>query len=149
MPDRYQARELRRNSTPAERTLWQRLRGRKLDGLKFLRQHPLGPFVADFCCRDRRIVVEVDGEVHDGAQQTARDQNRDAYLRSQDYVVLRFSNEQILSDTESVLKQISTAAHTAPPHWLRSRIKDEHAKPSNSPSPGEGGREGAGEGAGG
>jgi hypothetical protein len=64
-------------------------------------------------------------------------------------VVLRFSNQQILSDIESVLKKISTAAHIAPPHWLRSRAEEKSARPSNSPSPGEGGREGAGEGAGG
>jgi very-short-patch-repair endonuclease len=120
--DRYQARELRRNSTPAEKILWQRLRGRRLHDLKFLRQHPVGPFVVDFCCRDRRLIVELDGEIHEKEQQHAYDEKRDAYLRSQDYVVLRLPNEQVLSDIDSALKQISNAAHIAPPHWLRSIV---------------------------
>ena len=130
--DRYQARELRRNATPAERSLWQRLRGRKLHDLKFLRQHPIGPFVVDFCCRDRRLIVELDGEVHAGKQQRAYDEQRDAYLRGQDYVVLRLPNEQVLSDIDSALKQISNAAHIAPPHWLRSRVKDKQEGASGS-----------------
>ncbi len=134
--DRYQARELRRNSTPAERSLWQRLRGRKLHDLKFLRQHPIGPFVVDFCCRDRRLIVELDGEVHEKEQQRAYDEQRDAYLRSQDYVVLRLPNEQILGDIDSALKQISNAAHIAPPHWLRSRVQDKQESASGSASAG-------------
>jgi very-short-patch-repair endonuclease len=133
---------LRKNLTPAERALWQRLRGRKLHGLKFLRQHPIGPFIADFCCRDRRLIVEVDGEVHEKEQQGAYDVSRDTYLRNQDYVVLRIPNEQILRNIDSVLKQISTAAHISPPHWFRSQIRDEQKSASSSPPADEGGRKG-------
>ncbi|HEV7784341.1 MAG TPA: endonuclease domain-containing protein [Thermoanaerobaculia bacterium] len=64
--DKTLARTLRKSATPAEKVLWERLRDRQLVNLKFLRQVPIGPFVADFCCRDRRLIVELDGEVHDG-----------------------------------------------------------------------------------
>ena len=174
---RQRARELRRDQTPAEKILWEQLRDRRLHGLKFLRQYPIGPFIADFCCRDRRIVVELDGEVHEGEQQQAYDQDRDAHLQGHHYVVLRFSNQQVFDDLDSVLKKISNATHIAPPPWLRPRAQEDrktpsnslspreedrkttsnslspgeedHKTPSNSPSPGEGGREGTGEGAGG
>ena len=125
------------------------LRGRRLHGLKFLRQYPVGPFIADFCCRERRIIVELDGEIHEREQQYAYDKDRDNYLRGNNYVVLRFSNDQVFEDLDSVLKRISNAIHTAPPPWLRPRIPEKRTDTSHSPSPGEGGREGTGEGAGG
>ena len=115
------ARMLRRSATPAEKALWQRLRGRQLAKLKFLRQVPIGPFIADFCCRDLRLVVELDGEIHSTAQEVARDQERDAYLKGHNYIVLRFPNEQVLSDIESVLHRISDVALTAPSPWHRSK----------------------------
>jgi very-short-patch-repair endonuclease len=145
--DKTLARALRKSATPAEKVLWERLRGRQLVNLKFLRQVPIGPFVADFCCRDRRLIVELDGEIHDGDQQTARDHGRDAYLQGQDYVVLRFPNEQVFSDIESVLREICDVTLMAKPHWNRSSVSKSKAQPSSrSPSsPGEGGAEGAGE----
>jgi type I restriction enzyme R subunit len=112
---------LRRSATPAEKALWERLRGRQLATLKFLRQVPIGPFVADFCCRDLRLVVELDGEVHSTAQEVVRDQERDAYLKGHNYIVLRFPNEQVFSDIESVLRRICDAALTAPSPWQRSK----------------------------
>jgi len=136
------ARELRQNATPAEKVLWERLRDRQLVSLKFLRQVPIGPFVADFCCRDRRLVVELDGEVHATDQQSARDQGRDAYLQGHDYVVLRFSNEQVLTDIESVLRRISDVALMATPHWHRSADRSKSKTRLSSPSPGEGGGRG-------
>ena len=119
--DKTLARALRRSATPAEKALWERLRGRQLAELKFLRQVPIGPFVADFCCRDLRLVVELDGEVHSTAQEVARDQERDAYLQGHNYIVLRFPNEQVLSDVESVLRRICEVALTAPSPWQRSQ----------------------------
>ncbi len=115
---RDKVRELRRNPTPTERILWERLRDRRFHGLKFVRQYPIGPFIADFCCRDRRIIVELDGEVHEGEQQRAHDKARDAYLQGQHYVILRFSNQQVLDDLDAVLKRISNASHTSPSPWL-------------------------------
>lgn len=117
---RYLARDQRRNATAAEKALWERLRGRRLQGLKFLRQHPIGPFIADFCCRDRRLIVEVDGGIHSTEQQSARDAERDAYLRGQNYIVLRFSNEEVLTDLHSVILQIARAACEDLPTWSRS-----------------------------
>ena len=116
---RYRVRELRRQATEAEKILWERLRNRRLQGLKFQRQLPVGPFVADFCCRDRRFIVEVDGEVHSTAQQTARDEGRDAYLRGQSYIVIRFTNAEIFNDLETVLRKIAIAAYQAPSTWHR------------------------------
>jgi len=78
---RDRARELRREMTPAEAALWKLLRGRLLAGLKFRRQHPVGPFYADFACVERRVVVEVDGETHLGRE--ADDEARSAYLRTE------------------------------------------------------------------
>jgi len=113
------AQSLRRNATEAERVLWERLRGRKLQGLKFLRQFPIGPFIADFCCRDRRLIVELDGEVHESDQQTARDAERDAFLKAQNYVILRFPNQRVLEDPESVLRDIAITVWKTPPPWIR------------------------------
>ena len=111
---RHRVRELRRNATEAEKVLWERLRGRRLQGLKFQRQFPIGPFVADFCCRERRVLVEADGEGHETGSQVARDRERDAYLRGQSYIVLRFTNDEILTDLENVLRKIAITAYQSP-----------------------------------
>ena len=101
------ARELRRETTPAERLLWARLRNRQLQGRKFRRQHPLGRFVVDFCCPAERLVVEVDGEVHEGQEE--EDEARTAVLESYGYTVLRFLNQAVIQDVEGVLKAIARA----------------------------------------
>ena len=103
------ARELRRETTPAERLLWARLRNRQLQGRKFRRQHPLGRFVVDFCCPAERLVVEVDGEVHEGQEE--EDEARTAVLESYGYTVLRFPNQAVIQDVEGVLKAIARAIH--------------------------------------
>ncbi len=102
------ARLHRRAMTPAEYTLWQALRDRRLNGLRFRRQHPLGPFIVDFCCPQRRLIVELDGAVHDN--QAEYDATRTEQLAAYGYRVIRFRNEAVLSDRESVLKQIAAAA---------------------------------------
>lgn len=76
-------------------------------GQKFRRQCPISRYIADFCCKELRLVVEVDGEVHEDEAQIAHDQNRDAYLRSLDYEVLRFSNQQVLGNVDEVLAEIT------------------------------------------
>jgi type I restriction enzyme R subunit len=103
------ARELRRRSTPAETALWAVLRHRRLRGLKFRRQFPIATFVADFCCYSIRLIVELDGEIHEEPAQVAHDENRDAYLRSRGYTILRLPNHR-LQDTESVVDEIFQAA---------------------------------------
>lgn len=103
----HRARELRREMTPAERLLWSRLRNRRLEGLKFRRQHPLGPFIADFYCAACRLVVEIDGDIHD--LQPERDAARTEQFEQYGYRVIRFRNVQVLNDLEDVLAAIEAA----------------------------------------
>ena len=107
------ARYLRRNMTPAEQKLWQALKGRQLDGLKFRAQHPVGPFILDFYCPACELVVELDGDVHDG--QADYDQARTQQLYHYNYQVIRFRNEEVLADLSSVLERILQAARDRPP----------------------------------
>ena len=100
----HRAREFRKNPTLAEQTLWQYLKARKLAGLKFRRQHAVGPFIVDFYCHALQLVIEVDGEVH--KQQQEYDEQREIWLREQGLRVLRFSNEEVLGNTEMVLEKI-------------------------------------------
>jgi len=101
---RRYARRLRRDQTDAERRLWSRLRDRRLVGARFCRQHPIGPFIADFCCTEAKLVVELDGGQH--ALRLAEDQVRTKYLESQGYVVIRFWDNEVLTNTEGVLQRI-------------------------------------------
>ena len=94
------AKELRRNQTDAERTLWTHLRNRRLDGYKFRRQRPLGRYIIDLICLEEKLIVEADGGQH--SWQQLYDSERDEWLESQGYRVLRFWNNQVLNDTEAV-----------------------------------------------
>ena len=108
------ARELRQRETGAEDLLWDSLRGRRLNGLKFRRQHAIGPFVLDFCCVERRLAVEVDGAAHIG--QEARYAEREALIAAAGYRILRFSNDAVRYRLDHVLEQISaTARESSPP----------------------------------
>ncbi|HEV2057114.1 MAG TPA: endonuclease domain-containing protein [Methylomirabilota bacterium] len=104
---RRYARRLRRDQTDAERSLWSRLRDRGLVGARFRRQHPIGPFISDFCCTEARLVIELDGGQH--ALRLREDQARTKYLESQGYVVLRFWDNEALTNTEGVLDRIVEA----------------------------------------
>lgn len=87
------ARDFRKTPTPSEGILWQALRNRQLAGFKFRRQQPIGPFVADFFCAEKSLIVEVDGSIH--ATQVERDQERQYLLAACGYTVLRFSSTQV------------------------------------------------------
>ncbi len=104
------ARELRQRMTPAEQRLWQVLRRKGLAGRKFRRQHPLGPFIADFYCAPARLVVEIDGPIHQDRKE--QDQARAAYLQELGYRVLRFSNDEVQEDLEAVVQTIAEACRT-------------------------------------
>jgi len=105
---REAARHLRKHMTPAERALWQRLRRNQLDGWHFRRQHPVGSFIVDFFCAKAKLVVEVDGGIHQ--QQRAYDAERTRLLEGvKGYRVIRFSNDEVLNDIESVLARIREA----------------------------------------
>ena len=103
------ARELRREATTAENKLWYFLSNRQLDGLKFVRQHPIGPYFADFACRGERLVVEIDGATHETPEELAHDATRTAYLHEQGYRVIRFRNEEIYGDLGPMLEAIRRA----------------------------------------
>jgi leucyl-tRNA synthetase len=108
------ARTLRKNQTPEEEKLWERLRGRKLNGYKFLRQHPLFicPFrdqpafyIADFYCAEKKLVVEVDGAIH--AFQMDYDMARDLIMNEKGITVFRISNVEVNSNIENVIEKIA------------------------------------------
>src|SRR5215207_11230129 len=92
------ARKLRRAQTDAERKLWTRLRDRQIGGAKFRRQHSVGPFITDFCCVERGLVIELDGGDH--AVEIAADQKRSIFLKNAGYRVLRFWDNEVLTQLE-------------------------------------------------
>jgi very-short-patch-repair endonuclease len=98
------SRRLRRDQTDAEKRLWYRLRSRQIDGTKFVRQDPIGPYFVDFVCRERRLIIEIDGGQH---ATDPRDAVREKWLRERGYRVLRFWNNDVLSNTEGVLEAIA------------------------------------------
>lgn len=97
------AKKLRTTITDAERALWQQLRAHRLSGAKFRRQQPLGPYIVDFFCAEKKLVIELDGGQHLNSES---DKQRDAWLRSQGYSVMRFWNDEVLNQTEAVLESI-------------------------------------------
>ena len=105
------ARALRRDGTSAERLLWKRLQNRALDGFKFMRQAPVGPYIADFLCRQRSLIVEIDGETHSSAAEIAHDAMRTTFLESCGYRVIRFNNAQLYENIEAVMDGILAALH--------------------------------------
>jgi len=108
------ARQLRNAATPVERQLWRYLSARRLNGYKFSRQMPLGPYIVDFLCRESRLIVEIDGYSHD--LRVAFDAARTCWLEQQGYVVVRFSNADVRDRLEGVLLQISDALERLQPH---------------------------------
>jgi very-short-patch-repair endonuclease len=108
------ARQQRQQSTCAEETLWDALRSRRLAGLKFRRQHPYERFVLDFFCVELQLAIELDGDIHNDPDQAARDAERTEFLLARGIRVLRFKNEQVESELETVLEKIkeNLAPHT-------------------------------------
>jgi very-short-patch-repair endonuclease len=109
MPDpervRRFARAMRREPTPAERTLWALVRNRRLAGYRFRRQDGFGPYILDFYCAVANLVIELDGDTHLGRE--SYDQRRDDYLRSRELLVLRIPNGLLYDDEEAVLELIA------------------------------------------
>jgi very-short-patch-repair endonuclease len=106
-PTVERARQLRGNLTDAERRLWSRLCYRQFNGLRFRRQAPVGPYIADFVCFSEKLVIEVDGGQH--ATRKHHDARRAAWLKSQGFRVLRFWNNDVLRNTSGVLETIASA----------------------------------------
>jgi very-short-patch-repair endonuclease len=127
-------RELRQDSTKAEKLLWAELRNRKLNGLKFRRQHALDKFIVDFYCNERKLVVELDGGVHDEKINKEYDEARTAMLAGLNIIVLRFKNEEVLHDIEKVLATIDDTISS-----IQKTVKEKGGALNNSPS-GDGGK---------
>ncbi|MBS0475876.1 MAG: endonuclease domain-containing protein [Proteobacteria bacterium] len=106
------SRVLRNNATEAERKLWLHLSARKLRGVRFNRQFPVGQFICDFASRERRLVIELDGNQH--AFSTEYDERRTRFLNAQGYKVLRFWNNEVLDDLDGVLTVIGQALDNMP-----------------------------------
>lgn len=98
--------------TDAEQKLWQRLRGGQLDGLKFRRQHPVPPYIADFCCVAEKLIVELDGSQHNEDVDAARTRR----LESQGWRILRFWDHGVLQQTKAVIEAIWNSAGKPDPH---------------------------------
>ena len=107
---RSRAKQLRRAMTRAETLLWRYLKADRIDGLGFRRQLPIRNYIADFICMSAKIVVELDGESHEFEERQRADQNRDAFFVSEGFQVLRFTNEQVMSNLEGVVEAIREVA---------------------------------------
>jgi very-short-patch-repair endonuclease len=106
------AKKLRSNMTDAEQRLWYRLRGHRFENVKFKRQVPIGPYIVDFACLNRNLVLEIDGGQHADSE---RDRSRDQWLQAQGFHVLRFWNNDVLRQTDSVLEVIMNSLNAPEP----------------------------------
>jgi very-short-patch-repair endonuclease len=102
-----QARNLRSHTTLAERKLWSCLQNKQLNGIKFRRQHPIGPYIVDFCAISHQLVIELDGSQH--LEQEPSDIQRTSFLEDQGFQVLRFWNNQVFNDLNGVIRSIEDA----------------------------------------
>ena len=100
------SRALRCDAPSAERVVWRHLRNRQLGGWKFVRQDSIGPYFADFVCRERKLIVEIDGATHSTDAEVASDARRTAFLEADGYRVIRFINEQIYENVDGALEEI-------------------------------------------
>ncbi len=100
------ASELRQDRIEAERELWRRPRNRALGGFKFVRQEPIGPYFADFVCREEKLVIEIDGATHSTEDELRRDGTREQFLQDRGYRVARFGNDEIYRNIDGVLDTI-------------------------------------------
>ena len=138
------SRELRNSATDAEKLLWTRLSARRIAGVRFNRQFPIGLFICDFVSRGRKLIIEVDGGQHDW--EAAADAARSTYLESRGYRVIRFWNNEVLGNIEGVVTEIERVVKDIPspsPSRKREGNAPEQAKSPSLPSRL---REGSGEG---
>ena len=115
IPEAKRARALRRAATSAERKIWAGLRNRGLGGYKFVRQEPIGPYYADFVCRDSRLIVEIDGATHSTGEEPAHDKARENFLCAQGYRIVRFTNGEVYDQADRVFDAILIALGEAAP----------------------------------
>lgn len=116
---RDRARQMRANPTPAERRLWSMLRDRRIGEVKFRRQHVVSPYIVDFACLERALIIEADGGQH---AESLSDRRRDAYLRGKGFRVLRFWNNDVLENSAGVFELIHAELHTPHPPAAAQRV---------------------------
>jgi len=107
------AKGLRKRSTEAEITIWQKIRSKQLNGHKFKRQQPIGNYIVDFVCFDRKLIIEIDGGQH--AIEKEKDQQRELWLQSEGFAILRFWNTEIFENIDGVLASIMEKLNTPSP----------------------------------
>ncbi len=129
---RMRARELRKRATPAEKILWEQLRNRRLNGIKFRRQHVLGRSIVDFCSPEYRLVIELDGEFH--REQVYQDQARTQELEDYGYRVIRFWNHEVEQNLDTVLDIIGKACNLPSPTCGR-RVTPERSEEAGDEGP--------------
>jgi very-short-patch-repair endonuclease len=134
------ARRLRRDMTDAERKLWSRLKGLAVGSSHFRRQATIGSYFADFACHEQRLVIEVDGGQHGEANFIKNDASRTEYLKSQGYRVLRFWNNEVLTNIDGVMSVIYQALENAPPTPSPSPPQAGGGEKSIHPTPARGAR---------
>jgi primosomal protein N' (replication factor Y) len=108
---RDRARGMRKGASRAEEAVWSLVWGRRIDGAKFRRQHPIPPYIADFACVDAKLIVEVDGRSHDISNQAAYDAARTEALAKAGWRVLRVRDDEVLTDAQTVAAKIADAIH--------------------------------------
>jgi very-short-patch-repair endonuclease len=106
---RNRAKQLRQTMTRAETLLWRHIKAIRMDGIGFRRQTPIGNYIVDFVCFAAKLVIELDGESHDFEERQQADRRRDAFLAAEGFRVLRFTNEQVMSNLEGVVAAIREA----------------------------------------
>lgn len=107
---RANAKSMRKAMTEAELKLWNELRGHRLMGLSFRRQMPIGPYIVDFACSAKRLIIELDGAHHAEAEQARHDKVRDEFLRQQGWTILRFWNDDVLRGMDDVCAHVVALA---------------------------------------
>ncbi len=105
----HRAKELRHNETEAEQVVWSWLRAKKLNGVKFRRQEPVGIYIVDFVCFEKKLIIEIDGGQHNTAENKASDEVRTQWLESQGFRVIRFWNNEVSSNLDGVITKIAKA----------------------------------------
>ena len=109
------AQELRKRQTDAERALWNKLRSKQIEGVKFRRQQPIGPYIVDFVSLERKLIIEIDGGQHNERKVREKDQEREEWLKEKGYQILRFWNNDVLTNIEGVLERIKENLEGKPP----------------------------------
>jgi very-short-patch-repair endonuclease len=135
---RKTAKTLRASTTAAEDILWRHLRRLEVTGSHFRRQVPIGPYVADFACLKARLIIEVDGSQHGNEANSRRDETRTRWLNSEGYRVIRFWNNDVMTNTEAVMDAIHDATAVTPPRLPQTMQSIVRA--GDPPPQGEGGK---------